>query len=224
MDFIFDERPSDSPFIESIWRTQSERAGSFISTASTQGSIVLVRYEGETTITIRGPETKASLASYPAGVEFIGINFKLGTYMPTFPAKLVMDRQDMTIPEASRGSFWLQGAAWEFPDFENADTFIDRLAREEMLTSDPIVEAILRGHVHDLSLRSVQRRFLHATGLTPKAVQQIERARHATALLGRGYSILDTAYELGYFDQSHLTNSLKRFMGQTPAQILQPRK
>jgi hypothetical protein len=32
-------------------------------------------------------------------------------------------------------------------------------------------------------------------------------------------SILDTVGETGYFDQAHLTNSLKRFMGQTPVQI-----
>ena len=33
------------------------------------------------------------------------------------------------------------------------------------------------------------------------------------------------AKQLGYFDQSHLTNSLRRYVGQTPAQIslaLQP--
>jgi len=52
-------------------------------------------------------------------------------------------------------------------------------------------------------------------------VQQIQRAWQATALLGQGTSILDTAYRLGYFDQAHLTNSLRRYMGQTPAQISQ---
>jgi hypothetical protein len=31
MNFSFDERPSDSPFVEKVWQTQSERSGSFIS-------------------------------------------------------------------------------------------------------------------------------------------------------------------------------------------------
>jgi len=31
MIFSFEERPSDSPFVERIWRTQSERAGAFTS-------------------------------------------------------------------------------------------------------------------------------------------------------------------------------------------------
>ena len=58
------------------------------------------------------------------------------------------------------------------------------------------------------------------TGLTPKAIQQIERARQAAARLEQGASILDTVYELGYFDQPHMTKSLKHLIGQTPAQIL----
>jgi methylphosphotriester-DNA--protein-cysteine methyltransferase len=38
-------------------------------------------------------------------------------------------------------------------------------------------------------------------------------------LLQRGVSIHDTVHEAGYFDQPHLTRSLKRLLGQTPAEI-----
>jgi methylphosphotriester-DNA--protein-cysteine methyltransferase len=62
---------------------------------------------------------------------------------------------------------------------------------------------------------------LQATGLTHQTIQQIERARSAVSLLEQGTPILDTAFELGYFDQAHLTNSLKRFIGKTPEQIAQ---
>jgi Helix-turn-helix domain len=72
----------------------------------------------------------------------------------------------------------------------------------------------------DLSLRIAQRHFLRTTGLTQSAVRQIERARYATILLQQGVSILDVVYEAGYFDQPHLTRSLKYFIGQTPTQIL----
>jgi methylphosphotriester-DNA--protein-cysteine methyltransferase len=66
---------------------------------------------------------------------------------------------------------------------------------------------------------TIQRRFLRATGVTQATVRQIERARYATLLLQQGTSILDATYEAGYFDQPHLTRSLKHFIGQTPAQI-----
>ena len=80
-------------------------------------------------------------------------------------------------------------------------------------------DAALQGHLQDRDLRTIQRRFLRATGLTQSAARQIERARYATHLLQQGVSILDTVLEAGYFDQPHLTRSLKSLIGQTPTQI-----
>jgi AraC-like DNA-binding protein len=222
MSFIFDGKPSDSPLIETYWQTQSESAGTFISTADVHCGMVISRYQGQTLVTIRGPETKATPADYPADVDFLGIIFKLGTFMPHLPAKVVMDRQDLNLPEASSKSFWLHGSAWEIPTFENVDVFVKRLEREGLLVNDPVVDATMEGQEQYLSPRAVQYRFARATGLTHGTVRQIERARRATALLGQGVPILDTVYEAGYFDQAHLTRSLKRYMGQTPNQILRP--
>lgn len=71
MNFIFDERPSDAPFVEKIWRTQSERAGSFISQAASQWEMVVTTYQGKTTFTVRGPETKATPADCPPDASFL---------------------------------------------------------------------------------------------------------------------------------------------------------
>jgi methylphosphotriester-DNA--protein-cysteine methyltransferase len=92
--------------------------------------------------------------------------------------------------------------------------------REGLLVHDRVVEQALRGRPTALSPRSVRRRILRATGLTPGTIRQIETARQATALLQSGVSILDTVNETAYFDQPHLTRALKRFIGRTPAQIL----
>ncbi len=140
--------------------------------------------------------------------------------MPYMPAKMVIDRRDINLPEATSKSFWLNGSTWKFPDYENADTFVDWLIQDSLLVFDPIVEATLNGEHVDLSLRTVQRRFLQATGLSHNTLYQIERARYATTLLRQGMSILDTVFQAGYFDQPHLTRSLKHFIGMTPAQII----
>jgi methylphosphotriester-DNA--protein-cysteine methyltransferase len=52
----------------------------------------------------------------------------------------------------------------------------------------------------------------------------MKRAHHAQDLLEQGVSILDTVDEAGYFDQPHLTRSLKQFIGYTPAQLISLRK
>jgi hypothetical protein len=181
--------------------------------------IVLTRYQGKTTLTVRGPETKATFLDYQSlGAEFLGITFKLGAFMPLLPPGNLRDWRNVDLPEANSQSFWLQGSAWQFPNYENVDTFIARLVREGLLVIDPVVDAVLQGHSQAVSIRSLQYRFLHATGLSYKTIQQITRARRAYALLEQGASILDTVSEAGYADQPHLTRSLKRYFGQTPAQ------
>src|SRR5258708_37804691 len=98
------------------------------------------------------------------------------------------------------------------------------LVREVVLVSDPVVKAVLAGHPPQMSLRTVRRRFLLATGLTYKVISQIERAKQAASLLEQGVSLLDTANQAGYADHSHMTSSLKHFIGHTLAQLAQIRK
>ena len=220
MIFNFEERPSDSPFVERIWRAQSERTGDFLSVAASQWEMVVSRYHGETTVTVRGPETKATPMHVTlVGSEFFGIVFKYGAFMPHFPVSDLVDG-DVDLPDASGKSFWLNGSAWQFPNYENADTFVDRLTRAGLLVRDPLVESALRGEPPELSPRSIQRRVLQATGLTQGSIRQIERARYATTLLQEGISILDTVDLAGYADQAHLTRALKYLIGKTPAQII----
>jgi len=125
------------------------------------------------------------------------------------------------LPAVSRNSFWLCGSAWQLPDYDNVDTFVDWLVRKDLLAREPVVDAALQGQLQDRSMSTIQRRFRRSTGLTQSAARQIERARYATHLLQQGVSILDTVEQAGYFDQPHLTRSLKYLIGQTPAQILQ---
>jgi AraC-like DNA-binding protein len=217
---IFDEgRASDSPFVELVWRCHSEGAAPFLSIAATNCELVVTRLHGQVTMTVRGPETKAlPMGDCPGDGEWLGIILKLGAFLPELPSSLLVD-DGINLPSASRTAFWFGGSRWHFPTFDNADTFVDWLARRGLLAREPVVEDLLHGRRTDRSLSAVQRRFLRATGLTRSAARQIERARYATYLLQQGDSIPDTVVKAGFFDQPHLTRSLRRFIGQTPAQI-----
>ena len=217
--FSLDEASLSSPIAGKIWRTRSEPADVFTSVAVTHWAMVVTRLEGRTSLTVRGPETRASTVPIPEEAEFVGVEFRLGTFMPHLPAEELVDRA-LTLPAAGTRSFWLAGSAWEFPTFENLDVFLGRLAREGIVAHEPTVDAALVGRPTDLSLRSVQRRIRRATGLTHVAIKQIERAQRALRLLESGATILDVVERLGYADQPHLNRSLRRFIGHTPAQIL----
>jgi len=220
--FVFEERLAESPFIEKFWRTRSEPFASFISVAVSHWEIVVTRHNDQIYLTVRGPETRATNSPIPENAEFFGIQFTPGTFMPSLPITQLVDAS-LTLREASGQSFWLNGSAWEFPDYDNADSFVSKLVREGLLVRDPIVEAVLQGQPTHLCLRSVQRRVLRATGLTQVAIRQIERATKAVELLEKGATILDTVEQTGYADQSHLNRSVKRFFGRTPVQIVRER-
>jgi hypothetical protein len=213
------ERPSDSPYVESIWHGIAEEDGHFTAPADARWELIVKRLDGKTSMIVSGQVTKAGGDSFQAGTEILSIKFKLGTFMSCVPTNNLQDRL-IVLPEASSKSFWLNGSALHFPDYDNADTFVERLMRDDVLLYDPVVDAALQGQPQDWSVHTVRRRFLRATGFTQSTIRQIERARLAAGLLAQGVSILDTVYEAGYFDQPHLTRSLKHYIGQTPAQMI----
>jgi AraC-like DNA-binding protein len=219
MIFDFANKPSDSPLVDFVWKTVTDgETESFMSTAGYHSELVVTKQYGKINLSIRGPETKASPSDVPENAEFFGIVLKLGAYMPKLPPINLLDNNSVHLQESSYNSIWL-GSAWQIPTYENVDTFISRLVREGLLVYDPLVSAVMEERPLDLSLRTVQRRFLQATGLSPVTIRQIYRAQQAMNLLQEGVSILDTVTELNYSDQAHLTRSLKQFMGQTPAQV-----
>jgi AraC-like DNA-binding protein len=216
---VFEDRESDSPFVERVWRAHSERAGTFVSVAASHLEMVVSRVRGRVFLTLRGPETKPTHADCPADGEWLGIRFALGTFLPKHPTNTLIDRQDEQLPDR-RGRFELDGFDWDYPTFDNAETFVQRLVRRGIIARDDAVLGAVHGDRRALSRRTRQRHFLRAAGMTHARFCQIERARYVTRLLQHGVSILDAVHEARYFDQAHLTRSLGRFIGRTPARIV----
>jgi Helix-turn-helix domain len=221
---ILEQRASESPFIERVWQSRSENINSFISVAAFQWDFVVWKQNGKTFVSIHGPETHATRAPVPEDAEFFGIVFRPGVFMPHLHKPSALVNGSIDLPDTTNGSFWLNSSTWELPTYDNADTFVDRLVKSRLLVREPVVESVLKGCMPYMSLRTVQRTFLRATGLTYRTMQQIERARRAAMLLREGASIADTVYQLGYFDHAHLTKSLKHFVGQTPSQLVDDNK
>jgi AraC-like DNA-binding protein len=215
----FTDRPSTSPFIDRVWHSHSHRAGTFTSVAASHCELVVTRHRGHVRLTVRGPETRPTPADCPADAEWIGIRLSIGTWLPRYPAATVRDRQDADLPDAARRGFRLDNTVWEYPSFDNAAALVARLVRAGLLVRDPAVSAALAGDPQALSRRSAQRHFRLATGLTHRAYRQVQRAGYATRLLQDGAGIGETVHSAGYYDQAHLTRSLTRLIGQTPARI-----
>jgi AraC-like DNA-binding protein len=219
MSIVYEERRSDSPYVEAVTHGLTESDGSTVRPAESRWHLVVVRQAGDARALAVGPLTGAGVASWAAGAEILWIRFAIGTFMPHVPTRNLLDTETV-LPDATSKSFWLGGSAWPFPDHENAEALVERLVREGVLARDPVVGAASTERPpQGLSPRTLRHRFLRATGLAQGAVRQVERANRAAAHLRRGVPIPDVVYEEGYFDQSHMTRSLKRWVGRTPARI-----
>lgn len=213
-----ESRPSDSPYIERVWRSRSSEVTRMTSIAVAHWDLVFWQHRGQVRVAVQGPESKASPAPVPEDATFFGIIFSLGTSLSHLPVSRLVDGS-AEIPGATRRSFWLDGSAWHLPDYGNAESFVRQLVHKDVLTCDPVVAATLRGAPAGVSERTVQRRFVAATGLTRGAIRQIGRARQAAVLIQEGLPVHQVVYRLGYFDQPHLARSLTRYIGRTATQL-----
>jgi hypothetical protein len=213
------DRASDSPFIERVWSCHSERAGTFLSVASSHWELVVTTVDARSIVTLRGPETRPTEVPCPADGEWLAIRFKAGTFMPQLPVHRLVNNLGVNLPQVSKRGFLLEGTKWELPTFENAETFVQRLANKGLIRHDPEVAAVLRDDPTALSSRSRQRRFLKVVGMTHTALKQIERARFAVNLLREGGSIADVVWQCGYYDHAHLTRALRHWIGIPPTRV-----
>lgn len=219
----FDDRESDSPHVERIWRSRSRQGCFFLSMAESNIELVVTRLPEFSAVTLRGPVSKGSLIECPPNGEWLAIRFRLGTYLPRIPTATLIDHQSIHLPVLPNGRFWFSGLAWEIPSYDNAEDFVERLALAGVIAHSCATHAAIEGDFGRMSLRSVQRHFRHVTGMTFSSYQQIQRARHAAALLMSGSSILDATFHAGYFDQAHLTRSVKQLIGTTPGRLARER-
>ena len=198
---------------------QAVAHGTALRPASAHWHLVVVHLDGQSRAIVVGPLRSTGHVQWSAGAEILWIKFKLGVYLPHMPALdlWIAKRRCRTLPTPT---FYLHGATWQFPRFDNADTFVRRLARAQDLLRDPVVSAALHGRTQDSAMCTVRHHFHHTTGLSQRHIAQIERAQRAASLLGQGVPILDVVEGEGYFDQPHLTRSLRRWTGRTPGEIL----
>jgi hypothetical protein len=213
-----EHRPSASPYIERVWHSRSYHIAQMLSVANPRLGLAFCYRQGEFIAAITGPELIGTMAELPEEATFFGIDFALGTSLSHLSAAQVLGRQ-LFIPDVSGRSFYLAGSHWPHPNFDTAEAFVHRLVREEIVRRDRLIADVAKGVTPDLSARTVQRRFLAATGVTRGAARQMDRARAAAVLLRDGALPADVITELCFHDNPHLHRSLRRFIGRTTSEL-----
>lgn len=215
-----DNRISSSPFVERVWRSRSNAPGSFLSLPEGNLELVVTKLPQLRMVTLRGPVLRATMMECPPNGEWLAIRFRIGTYLPRLLPAEISKHEYVALPMLADGRFWLSGLGWEIPTWDNAEDLVARLANAGVIARSHAADAAVEGDKRWMSKRSVQRHVARATGMRLGTLQQILRVRRAIGMLADGHSILDATYEAGYFDQAHLTRSMKQLIGITPAQLV----
>lgn len=210
-------RPADSPLVQAVttWVIGDEET----TIAAPDGcwDLVVLKQGGATNILLTGQTTRAVSLPFAAGDEIMTISFKASAFLAFIPATDLVDRGILL--STSRRRFQLASDVFDIPTFENAEGFVQSLVKKGQVRQDEVIEAALTDRLPAYSQRSIQRRFLRATGMTQNYFRQIQRARQAAALLQSGTSATQVSFEMGYSDQPHMSRSLKRILGRTPTEI-----
>ena len=220
MQKISETRSSDSPFVQSVTRVRYTGESIDVEPPDGHWAMVFLKHHDQTQILHTGTVTKPVTLRFEKDDEYMGITFKPSTFLPRFPAKQLVNT-GMFLHVLNKRKFWLENDVWEIPSFDNTEVLVKKLVDKRLLATDDIVDRILRDLPKAFSIRSMQRHFMQTTGITLKYFRQIQRAREASTLLQTGTTPLEAALATGYYDQAHMTNSLKKIIGKTPAALVQ---
>ena len=102
-------------------------------------------------------------------------------------------------------------------NYERQDQMILSVAKKiRLLNGNLNIEVLAKSH--HLSLRQLERRFKNYIGLTLKEFSNIVRFNNAkkTIATSTSTSLLEIAFDMGFFDHSHMTYEFKRISGENP--------
>jgi AraC-like DNA-binding protein len=176
-----------------------------------------------------GTMTRASIVSSLPNTNFVGIRFKPAGF-PTFyrlpltdivdeiiefPEEALMKEIDMDESLPGRlDQFFIRKMN---PAFSQMTSLVETVGRY-----GGIISVDLLAEKHHLTTRTLERYFKREIGITPKLFISIVKFTHLNKRIRANNmedSLLHIAYEMGYYDHSHLTRAFKKFSGLSPSEI-----
>jgi AraC-like DNA-binding protein len=219
---MYEEHRPDSPVLACVWQARATKDERYLVPAAECWDVWFAREPGgELLAGLSGPTVGHRWIRSTVGEHSWGVQLQAHVVLPGVSKQLLLGGEQQLVVEA--GHVMLAQHAVPFPEFEDLESFADRLLELDVLRCDDDVRRMLTGDDVGYSERHRQRRVRATTGLTRKQIDQLSRAREAFALLLQGVPPIECAARCGFADQAHLTRSLRAFHGQTPARVLSGR-
>ncbi|MBC9929914.1 helix-turn-helix domain-containing protein [Chitinophaga qingshengii] len=235
--------PLLEPYIDAYWTVISSTGSASVSRILPDGCVDIICNLGDAAVgDAEQNERMASEKAYligtmthytdscqPGPTHLVGIRFKPAAFNSFYRLPL-LDTADNCIEFGQELVPLLLRAGDNFiPVLDKYLLERNTHASRDML---PIIDTLHRhqgvirigdlARTHFLTPRQLERQFLKHTGVSPKAFANIVRyqavQRHIRSKPGS--SLLQIAYDYGYYDHAHLTNEIRKYTGKAPSSLV----
>lgn len=228
-------------FIHSYWELKGNESDRQWERTFPDGCAGLVMNLGNTCLTDNGLVRMEFGRTYVVGAmtsfkdsfidnetHLLGICLKPGTFYNFYNYASQKELIDNTVEFEKNNSFNIDKIIKNPINYLN-QFFLDRKKSKYNLLESPINDLHStngRISIHELAkrnfttVRQLERNFKKHIGLSPKEYANIVRFQNALTIIRKAAgsrSLLEIAFECGYYDHSHLTNEIKRNTGFSPS-------
>ncbi len=228
-------------YVANYWKFSipKELGGTFYHVIPPDGCVSLVfsfnEQLGFRLVELSGAGFMLSEVEIPANTTFIGVRIRPGAYAALFdiPLSRVLKEQFVDVSHLPTLQVFLDALTASFEEYTSLDVLLLPFVSSKAPVSahvNAFVERIVaqKGQVVlkalyeelPVSARQFQRIFKKRIGVTPKEFAQLYRMRQAfIGFCDLEQNLTHTAYEAGFFDQSHLVKASLRLAQQTPKKL-----
>lgn len=230
-----------APFIHSYWELKGGELDRQWERNFPDGCAGLAMNLGDTCLTDNGSVAMAFGKTYAVGAmtsfkdsfidsttHLLGVCFKPGTFSNFYNYAPQNELTNSTVEFERRHSFNVDKI------LDSPSNYLDQFFSDRMEAKSSLLQPVLNeihlanGQIsiyelsmrHFTTVRQLERHFKKHIGLSPKEYSNIIRFQNALGMIKNSdadRSLLDIAFECGYYDHSHLANEIKRHTGLSPS-------
>jgi len=230
-----------APFIHSYWELKGDELDRKWERNFPDGCVGLVMNLGDTCLTDNGSVSMEFGKTYVVGAmtsfkdsfidsdtHLLGVCLKPATFSNFYNYASQNELINNTIEFEKNNSFNVDKI------IDNPFNYLNHFFSDRMESKNNLLQSVINEihstngqiSIYELSkrnfttVRQLERNFKKNIGLSPKEYSNIIRFQNALSIIKNSSvnrSLLDIAFECGYYDHSHLTNEIKRNTGFSPS-------
>jgi hypothetical protein len=139
---LFTERPSDNPYVQSVWKARVSGKGAHTLPARGSCDFIFTKDQGISSSLLIAPSKAATISEYLEDeAEYFGI--KLTPGFPPVHLNVNAMLHEVQNLETLKSGVKIKGTHIEIPTFDTAELFVSKLLQQEIFANYQVVQSEL---------------------------------------------------------------------------------